>query len=205
VIRSVSSGTAEAASSITLDQPFGTVAGDVLLAVIGHQLGNRRNMTPPAGWSAVPNTDRANSKAVRIHAWFRIAGFGEPPFYPFTLTGGAGTDITGGLLAVSGASSTPINASGSQTNGGASTSVGSPSITTAVPTLLVYGGSCDETATFTAPTGMSEQWDRSTAGGEAVSTETATAGFPTPGATGLRTGTVSTACRSVGIQVAIAP
>jgi hypothetical protein len=174
--------------------------------VVGHQLGNRRNLTPPAGWSAVPNTDRANNKAVRIHAWYTIAGSSEPPSYTFTLTGGAGTDIAGGILAVSGAGSTPINASGGQSNGGPSTSVGAPSITTTVPNaLLVYGGSCSEAATFTAPTGMSEQWDRSTAGAAAVATETATAGFPTPGATGLRTATVSTACRSAGIQVAIAP
>jgi hypothetical protein len=122
------------------------------------------------------------------------------------LTGGTGTDIAGGLLAVSGAGSMPINASGSQSNSAPSNSVGAPSITTTVPNaLLVYGGSCSHAVTFTAPTGMSEQWDRSTTGAEAVSTETATAGFPTPGATGLRTGTASIACRSVGIQVAIVP
>ena len=71
--------------------------------MVGHQSGNRRNMAPPTGWTAVPNTDRANDKEVRIHAWYKIAGSSEPPSYTFTLTGGAGVDIAGGLLDVSGA------------------------------------------------------------------------------------------------------
>ena len=206
MIRSVSSGTAEEATSINLGRPAGTVAGDLFLAVVGHEFGNRRSMAPPAGWTAVPNTDRANGKWVGIHAWYRVAGPSEPASYTFTLTGGAGVDIAGGLLDISGAGATPINASAIQSNGGPSTSVSAPSITTTVPnSLLVFGGSCSETSTFTQPGGMTEQWDRTTTGSAAVSTEAATAGFPGPGSTGLRTATVSTACRSAGIQVAIAP
>ena len=162
-------------------------------------------MTPPSGWTAVPSTDRANSKWVRIHAWFKVAGASEPSSYTFALTGGS-ADISGGLLAVSGAGSSPINASGSQTNGGQSSSVSAPSITTTVPSaLLVFGGACNAASSFTAPAGMSEQWDRASTGSPAVATETATAGFPNPGATGTRAATASPSCRSVGLQVAIAP
>ena len=163
-------------------------------------------MTPPGNWTAVPSTDRANSKDVRIHAWFKVAGSSEPSSYTFTLTGGAGTDISGGLLAVSGAGASPINASGSQSNGGQSLSVSAPSITTTAPNaLLVFGGACNNTSSFTAPAGMSEQWDRATTGSAAVATETAAAGFANPGATGTRTATASGPCRSVGIHVAVSP
>ena len=207
-VRSISSTTADLATQLTLIRPAGTVAGDLLLAVVGHGVGSRRNLTPPTGWTAVPNTDRANGKEVRIHAWYKVAGSSEPPSYTFTLTGGAATAISGGMLDVSGANSAnPINASGSQSNGSLSTSVGSPSITTTLPSaLLVFGGACNNGSTFTPPTGMAEQWDRGTGGsGARVATETATAGFPNPGATGIRTAAASSPCRSVGIQLAIRP
>ena len=48
----------------------------------------------------MPNADRANQRLVRIHAWYRIAGSSEPASYTFTLTGGAGVDISGGMLDV---------------------------------------------------------------------------------------------------------
>jgi hypothetical protein len=206
-VRSLSSGTADLAAALTLARPAGTVAGDLLLAVVAHQEGGRRDMTPPAGWTDVPNTDRSNAKAVRIHAWYRIAGSSEPSTYTFTLTGGSGTDISGGMLDVSGASSsTPINASGSQSGGGATTSVSAPSITTTAPSaLLIFGGACNNASSFTPPAGMTEQWDRASSGSEPVANETATIGFPNPGATGIRTATASSACRSVGVQIAVAP
>jgi hypothetical protein len=190
---------------LTLPQPTALAAGDLLLAVVAHQAGNRRNMTAPTGWTAVPNTDRSNAKEVRIHAWFKIAGSNEPPSYTFTLTGAAGVDISGGLLDVSGAGS--LNASGSQSGGTSSTSVSAPSITTTAPSaLLVFGGACNNASSFTPPSGMTEQWDRSSSGsGARVATQTATEGFPGPGATGIRTATASSSCRSVGVQIAVTP
>jgi MSHA biogenesis protein MshQ len=174
--------------------------------VIGHRGGSRRSMTPPSGWAAVPGTDRSNAKEIRIHAWFKVAGASEPASYTFTLTGGAGVDISGGVFAVSGAGPSPINASGGQSNGGASSAVSAPSITTTAPSaLLVFGGACNNASSFTPPTGMTEQWDRATTGSGAVATETATANFPDAGATGIRTATASAACRSAGIQVAVTP
>jgi hypothetical protein len=179
-----------------------------MLAVVGHQSGNRRSIAPPTGWTVVPNSDRANSKDVRIHAWYRLAGPSEPSSYTFTLTGGAGTDISGGILDVFGVRATaPINASGSQSNGSATTSVSAPSITTTTPsTLLVFGGACNNASTFAPPSTMTERWDRATTGSSArVATEVATGDFASPGATGVRSATASTACRSVGVQIAIAP
>ena len=207
-MRSVSSGKADLGTQLTLTKPAGTQTGDLLVAVVAHGAGSRRSMTPPSGWTTVANTDRSNGKEVRIHAWYRVAGSSEPSSYAFTLTGGAGTAISGGIVDVSGADApNPLNASGSQSNGAAATPVGSPSITTTLPSaLLVFGGACNSGAGFTAPAGMAEQWDQATAGsGARVATTTAVAGFPGPGATGIRTATASSACRSVGLQIAITP
>ena len=193
--------------SLTVARPNGATEGDLLLAIVAHQLGRHRNLTPPAGWTAVPNTDRSDGNNARIHALYKSAGAGEPSSYTFTLTGGSGQDIAGGMLAVSWAKATaPINASDSRRNTSVTTSVTAPSITTTTGNaLLVFGGACNETATFTPPVGMSEQFDRATSSSTSVAAEVATAAFQNPGATGTRIATSSVSCRSVGVDIAVAP
>jgi hypothetical protein len=166
-------------------------------------------MTAPAGWTPVPNTDWADGNNARIHSWYKLAGSGEPSSYTFLLTGGSGQDISGGVLAVTGASgATPINASGGQSNGpGATVSVTAPSITTSLAnTLLVFGGACANTYTYTPPPGMIELWDRGTTSANSkVSTEAATEAIGSAGVTGIRVATLSSSCKNVAINIAIGP
>jgi hypothetical protein len=159
------------------------------------------------GWTAVPNSDSSNAKNVRIHAWYLIAGAGEPSSYTFALTGGAGVDIAGGIVDVSGASvATPINASDSQSNGGPQSPVTAPSVSTTVAnTLLLFGGACNAGVTFTAPAPMSEQWDIASSGSARVASEAASQQLGSLGSTGTRVATASSNCRSVGLSIAIAP
>ena len=205
----VSSATADRGTSLTLAKPVGTLQGDVLIAVIAHQVGQFRNMTAPAGWAPVPNTDWADGNNARIHAWYKLAGSVEPASYTFPLTGGSGQDISGGMLAVDDASqAAPINASGGQSNGpGATVLVTAPSITTSVAnTLLVFGGGCANNHTFTPPPGVSELWDRGTTSQNSkVSTEAATQPIGGAGPTGTRVATLSSSCKNVAINIAVAP
>jgi hypothetical protein len=207
-VRAVTSNAVNAATSIPISTPAGTTAGDVLLAVLTHQNGINRNLTAPAGWTAVPNTDFTDGTNARVKAFYKVAGPSEPASYTFTLLGGAGQDTAGGIMAISGANTTsPINASNGQNNApaGSSRNVTAPSITTSLAdTLLVFGGVCNVAATFTPPTGMIEQWDRATSGTYKVAIEAATQ-YPPAGPTGTRVATASTSCRSLGVSVAIAP
>jgi hypothetical protein len=167
-------------------------------------------MTAPAGWTAVPNGDWTDGNNARIHAWYRVAGSSEPSSYTFTLTGGSGQDISGGMLAIANASTTaPINASNGQSNGPAqSKNATAPSITTTVPnTLLVFGAGCNVgSLSFTPPTGMTEHWDRSStsSSGRVVSTA-ASQLLTSAGPTGTRVATASSSCASVVDAIAIAP
>ena len=192
---------------MTLAKPTGTIQGDLLIAVIAHQVGQYRDMTAPSGFTPIPSTDWADGNNARIHSWYKLAGPVEPSSYTFPLTGGSGQDISGGMLDVSGASqAAPINASGGQSNGPvASIFVTAPSITTSLAnTLLVFGGACANNYTYTPPRGMTELWDRGTTSATAkVSTEAATVALPGPGPTGTSTATVSSSCRSVAIQIAV--
>jgi hypothetical protein len=142
------------------------------------------------------------------HGWYKLAGASEPPSHTFVLSGTDGRDTAGAIIAVSGVNqANPIDASGGQNNGSTgSTSVPAPSITTTVPnTLLIYAGSGSSLATYTAPAGMTEQFDRTTTGTFKVSIEGATQPWTNVGPTGTRTALASTSVRTVAVMIAVRP
>jgi MSHA biogenesis protein MshQ len=184
-----------------------TAAGDLLLAVIGNQSGLYRSVAPPTGWTAVPNTDYSDGNAVRSHAFYKVASSLEPASYTFTLTGGSGQAMAGGILDITGASTgAPINASLGQVTSKAATSLPAPSITTTVAnTLLVYGVLTNSSISATQPPLMTEKWDIATTGPYNVSNETAVQTFTATGATGTRAASFLTKQHGVAILIAIAP
>jgi hypothetical protein len=206
-VRSASWAGVNAATSITIARPPDALEGDLLLAVVGHQGGTARIMTPPAGWIAVPNGDYAQGTNARIRAWYRVASPFEPFSYTFTLTGGSGQDTSGGILAVSGVEvDAPINASLGQVNATSSRSVTAPSIAPSVGnTLLVYGAAASFAGTFNPPAAMTEQFDVATSGTFRITTEAAVQVLGASGPTGTRTGQLSSTSRSVALSIAIAP
>ena len=207
-VRAQSTGTSNGpATTLTLPKPAGTVSGDLLLAFAANMNGQNRNMAAPAGWTAVPNTEVFNGTGVRTHAWYRFAGPSEPSSFGFTMTGGSGYDMSGGIAAITGvATAGPINASAAQQNGAASTFITAPSVTTTVAnTLLLFGGACNVAITYTPPVGMIERWDIASSGSFKVATELATQALPTAGATGTRRATASGNCSSAGVDIALAP
>jgi hypothetical protein len=190
-----------------LPVPAGTAAGDLLLAFAANMNGQNRNMAAAAGWTAVPNTEVFNGTGVRTHAWYRFAGSSEPSSYSFTMTGGSGYDMSGGIASIIGvATAAPINASAAQQNGStSSTSVTAPSVTTTLAnTLLLFGGACNVAITYTPPVGMTERWDIASGGTYRVATELAAQALPAAGATGTRTATASGTCFSAGVDIALA-
>jgi hypothetical protein len=206
-VRSVSSATANGpASELALAKPAGTAEGDLLLAIVAHQGGSAKNMPTPSGWTEIPGTNVYQGTNARIHAWYRFAGASEPDFWLFNLTGG-GDDMAGGIMAIVRARTpAPIDAAAGQANATSARPVTAPSITTTVPdTLLVFGGACNNPATFTPPPGMAEQWDRATGGTYKVATETAVQSLGGDQTTGTRVATASASCRSVAVNLAVAP
>jgi hypothetical protein len=207
-VRASSHATANGpATVLVIAKPAGTAAGDLLIGIVAHQGGSAKTMIPPAGWSTVPNTDWFQGTNARVHAWYKVAGTAEPATYAFTLVG-SGDDMSGGILAVANANANaPINASNGQSNGStATTSVTAPSVTTTVPnTLLLFGGACAGAVSFMPPLGMSEHWDAATSGAYKVSTESAAQVAAAAGPTGTRIAAASSSCRSVAIQIAVAP
>jgi hypothetical protein len=206
-VRSAASAAANGpATGLTIAKPAGAAESDLLLAVVAHQGGSAKNMTAPAGWTEIPGTNVYQGTNARIHAWYRFAGAAEPDSYAFTLTGG-GDDMAGGIMAIQSARApSPVDVAAGQANATSTRSVTAPSVTTTVPnTLLVFGGACSSQVTFAPPTGMGEQWDVATSGPFRVSIEAAVQSLATAQATGARVATASASCRSVAIDLAVAP
>jgi hypothetical protein len=208
-VRSTASATAlQGVSTMNIDKPSGTQPGDLQLAVVSHQGGSTRTMTPPAGWTAVPNADAYEGGNARIRAWYHVTGSSEPASYAFTTSGGTAWATAGGIMSITGANlMSPIAAAAGQNTGATNTiNLTAPSISPLVAnTLLVYGGAVNQPDTFTPPQLMAEQWDLKTATTYNVSTETAVRGSAQAGSTGPATGFLSTAARGAAIQIAIAP
>lgn len=208
-VRSAASASAnQGVSTLSIPKPAGTEAGDLLLAVVSHQGGSTRNMTPPTGWTAVPNADVWEGGNARIHAWWKVAGASEPASYGFTVTGGTSWSSAGGVMAITGANTmSPVEVAAGVSTGSTTTKdLTAPSVTTTTAnSLLVYGGAVNQPATFTPPQFYSEQWDLSTSTTYNVATETSVRTFESPGASGPATASLNVAARGVAIHVAIKP
>lgn len=204
-MHALSVATANAASELQIAKPLETAEGDLLLVVAANQGGSVKSLVPTGDWTAVPSTAYYQGKNVRMGAWYKIAGPSEPASYRFTLSGSP-DDMSGGILAIAGANVlAPIDASLGQVNGH-SKSVTAPSVTTTVPNaLLVFGGACPKTVTFSPPTGMAELWDVASSGTYKVATETAAHNVSSTGPTGTRVATAASHCRSVAVSIAVAP
>ncbi len=127
-------------TSINGNRPAGTVAGDLLIAIMTTD-GGGGLLTAPTGWTAITNNIGSGHTS---RSWYKIAGTSEPASYTFTVNSWASMTI--GILRISGhAPANPINVSG--TNTGTSMSPTAPSVTTTVNDALIlryYGADDDD-------------------------------------------------------------
>lgn len=192
----------KAVASLTISKPSGVVDGDLMVAFIGCT-GSAVTITPPAGWTAIRND--TDTSTINERSFWKIAS-SEGASYDFTFS--ASTNCLGSIHRITGHdATTPIDASGGQTNA-SSLSVTAPTITTATAnTLLLFasvitsngGGS----ATSTAPGGMTEVADFDNNGFGNLNSEICREAIAAIGATGTRVATASQNVTSAAQLVAI--
>ncbi len=195
---SVATASGLAVSSVTVNKPTGTVAGNYLLAAI-RQKKTTATVTPPAGWTLI----REDTSSARSSLFGRIAAASEPPSYNFTLSGAA--DVAAQVLRFSGVNTTnPVDVHGVGTNSGGAeaTTVEHPSLlTTGANTLYVAITSAKSSGLTVSPApGTTEHSDASVN----TTLATATEARATAGPTGARTATLSgLSDRRIGQAVAL--
>jgi hypothetical protein len=191
-------------ATLTINKPFGTASGDVLIAHIHHVTGNQSiDPTPPSGSWTLIGSRQANSSSTQWWFW-AAAGGSEPVSYDWT--GLPSGFQEGSITAVSGAdTTTPFHQTHQLQNTSISgTSVALTVTTTIADCLLWASASIDagEATTFTQAS-MTERWDESL-----LSTFLCHAGYTEDALTAGtydRTISYSPAQRCAGTLLAIAP
>lgn len=156
VFESVSTATSLWTSSLSINVPAGTAAGDLLVAVVATR--NNHSYAPPAGWIQL-NQGQTPGNNSTFTLMYRVAGASEPASYAFTWTGGR--PAAGGIIRYSGADpANPFNAGGVATGTGANPTA--PSATTTVGNTMVlraYGADAAALAGSPYPPGTTGHFD----------------------------------------------
>lgn len=134
VVESVTSvNNSPLSTSFVLNKPSGTVAGDLLVALVGQGI-NGGVISAPMGWTAIYAT-QDNGRSIHRGFWL-LAGGSEPSSYTFTST--IPRSWAGGILRISGAdTSDPIDASDVTVNASAVSTHTCPAVTTTVADTLI--------------------------------------------------------------------
>ena len=191
-------------STLSINVPTGTVAGDVMIAAIA-TTPSTVTITAPAGWTLIQAVTQTTATSNRVSTYYRVATATEPASYTWTLST-AHTGASGGIVSYSGVdNTTPINVSAGAATASALTHT-APSITTTVANgMLVTVHEYASARSWTPPAGMTERVDiasraASTAG---VTLEMNELLLGAAGATGAMTATASTSA-DTGATVSIA-
>lgn len=194
---------AAAGTNHTVPLPAGFVAGDLLVVSLEWRGTGITLSTPPSGWLAVENEPGSNINEC-VYQKTAAGGDSNPVFVLSSSTSACGQSIA--ITTGTFDTGSPINVSDIVENG-SSVNNTSPSITTTVDDcLLLFFGACVGAITFTPDALMSElQESASNEPGNNCSGELCSESWPTAGATGTRTSTLSAAQRNIAALLAIAP
>ena len=194
-------GNNNSVSSITLTNPAGTAAGDLLVAVVVLSEKNE-TITPPACWTSVMH--QTDKKELTMGVWWKIAAAGEPSGHIFAMSESDET-YAWKMRFTGHHASDPINMVAVET--GNSKTPTSPPVTTTVDGALIVrlGGFNGNNVTVDSP-GLSGH-EPITADGSSNQVSGA-AGYlaqASAGATGLPKFSLTKKSRYINVTIAIAP
>jgi len=197
---SASANNSSGSTSLTINAPSGTVAGDTMIAhVVVQTSGN--SIAAPSGWHMIKRQDTSTNLATATY--YKVAGSSEPSSYTWNF--GTSGEASGGIAAYSGVDTTnPIDANDAQYNNGTANLDNAGLATTVDNDLLVYAaGIVNPSTSVTQPTGFTQQWKANSS--TATSSVFAQEAFPTLGNTGLIHGTLGSNYSSATQLIALRP
>jgi hypothetical protein len=199
--RAVASTTGRDTTTVTVNRPTATAAGDLLVAAIAVR--QTPTITPPSGWTLV-RTDTI-TLTMRQAVYVRIATTAEPSSYRWTFT--SRQSAVAVVVAYRGAAATsPVSASSGRANLPLPLMIAN-GVTTSVPGSLlvgVFGGTTD--ASVAPPLGMLEVAEERQSGGQSrLVLEVSDSIAPAAGATGPRIALANAFRLNIGQLVAVRP
>jgi hypothetical protein len=183
--RSSTTNTASSTNSIVLSTPADVQVGDVMVASVS--IGGTSvpaSFATPTGWTqAVAPKIQGN---VEVGTYYRVVTGTETATYTWSVASGS-FNLSGGIVDYAGVNSTPLD--GTKTSGGNSGNAACTGFNTTTANDEVIVAAADKNnVTFTAPAGMTERFDLSSANDSMEHSDVLQA---TAGATGTKTATPS--------------
>lgn len=203
---------AAGATTLSIAQPTGTLAGDVLIAVVSVRGGTGTTITPPTqsapyDWKAVPSGSADSTTTLKSTTYYKIVGPSDSGPYVFTFNGTQ--KASGVIVGFTGVDiGDPIDVAGSQANA-SNTAMIAPSVTTTVPNaMLVAAYSTATGTTVTVGSSMTLAGQDASTGGSAATRTTSGTQYvlqATSGASGTKTMTAAATAVNIGHLIALKP
>lgn len=148
-----------ATAGLTIDQPAGTSAGDLLVACLALDGTSVSGTGVPDGWTRLATTNGTGQSNPRVYGYYKVAGASEPGSYHWDYS--KSVTSAGGIARYVGASGPETEVS--IASGVSAKTATLPGITTTAPGGMLLGcmglNSGANSIMITAPAGMSEVWD----------------------------------------------
>jgi PKD repeat protein len=187
-----------ATTSVAINRPAGTVAGDVLVSCIATNGASVNAGGVPAGWTTLASVTGAGNP--RVFGYLKVATASEPASYSWGLSASAAN--SGGIARYSGSSG--LDASATQATAPSGTSLTVPDVTTTVANAMLVGcaaaNSSSMSLTIGSPPGMTDAWDITGKRQQLADGTQATAG-----SSGNKTWTLNSSRASAGFLAALRP
>jgi hypothetical protein len=145
-------------STVRVNKPSGTVAGDVLVACVSLNGGDVATGGAPSGWAPIA----AASSSTRTLGYYKVAGGSEPAAYTWSFTSSVKNGA--GIARYSGVDGVVSLDAASRAAAGNGSAVGTvPGVTTTTANAMLVGcmgiRTPKTTMTIASPAGMTQVWD----------------------------------------------
>lgn len=190
---------------LTVPQPAGTAAGDVLIVAVAGRGTNTITCTPAAGFVEILN--QARSTSGKLFVYRKVATASEPASYAFTLS--TSSTHAAGALALTGVDTANIVNASASAQGASSVTHTCPSVTTTAANTLAIRVAISAALAlplnWTWPSPAVERVDATGVGTGVGGVSIATEPFATAGASGTRDATCAQAVVPATATIALTP
>jgi len=208
-----SSSASNTTGSLAVTKPSGLATGDLMIAWhVADNDGSLGSMGAPIGWDLLGQDGGASGADPFEKVWTRVATSGDVAASTFTFTNSTSSIYnSAAILAITTGTydtTTPTSAVTFQSSGSNSTSHTAPAATGVVDGLLCTSHGSDtggSAATYTPPSGMTEQEDTNSGSGSYTALEICTLVLTSTSTTGTKTATCSTSRPWKGSALVVNP
>lgn len=203
-VRATSTAASGSGTSIDVQKPAGTTAGDVLVAALLYESDGDEpvgTISSPAGWTQVQRNTHGGNGSIGQTIYVKVAAANEPATHRFTT--GPSKRFIAVMHAYSGVDTASPVVMQVGSHDGASTTIATPAMTVPPCSMVVAAFGTQSIATVTPPGPLTERHELANNSGATITL--ATADGIMGGATGMLSAMASQSGLTIGQAIALRP